>query len=202
MSTDSTYNPYTPISTPDQSRPGGKLPLRGFVKVVCIFFIVLGALGLLQTLQSIVGIGMVLSAGEEQFNPMNIFPGAMLVTILIGLVNFAVSVCEIAGGVMGLQQKRLGANLIRFVSGFMLFFKVAETVYGCVVGYLSIGPIKEQTIKQMPAQPANGPDMGMFIEIGMFVGLGIAVLFGLIMFIFYLFSFLSFSKQETLSQFS
>ena len=103
---------------------------------------------------------------------------------------------------MGLQQKRLGANLIRFVSGFMLFFKVAETVYGCVVGYLSIGPIKEQTIKQMPAQPANGPDMGMFIEIGMFVGLGIAVLFGLIMFIFYLFSFLSFSKQETLSQFS
>lgn len=202
MSTDSTYNPYTPISTPDQSRPGGKMQLRGFVKVVCIFFIVLGALGLLQTLQSIVGIAMVLFADEKQFNPMDIFPGAMLVTILIGLVNFAVSVCEIAGGVMGLQQKRLGANLIRSVSGFMLIFKVAETAYGCVVGYLSIGPIKEQTMKQMPAQPANAPDMGMIIDIGMYVGLGIAVLFGLVMFFFYLFSFLSFSKQETLSQFS
>ncbi len=202
MSTDSTYNPYTPISTPDQSMPGGKMPLKGFVKVICIFFIVLGALGLLQTLQSIVGIAMVLSADEKQFNPMNIFPGAMLITILIGLVNFAVSVCEIAGGVMGLQQKRLGANLIRFVSGFMLIFKVAETAYGCVVGYLSIGPIKEQTIKQMPAQPANGPDMGMIIDIGMYIGLGIAVLFGLVMFFFYLFSFLSFGKQETLSQFS
>lgn len=202
MSTDSTYNPYTPISTPDQSRPGGKMQLRGFVKVVCIFFIVLGALGLLQTLQSIVGIAIVLFADEKQFNPMKIFPGAMLVTILIGLVNFAVSVCEIAGGVMGLQQKRLGANLIRSVSGFMLIFKVAETAYGCVVGYLSIGSIKEQTMKQMPAQPANAPDMGMIIDIGMYVGLGIAVLFGLVMFFFYLFSFLSFSKQETLSQFS
>ena len=202
MSTDSTYNPYTPVSTQDQSRPGGKMQLRGFVKVVCIFFIVLGALGLLQTLQSIVGIAIVLFADEKQFNPMKIFPGAMLVTILIGLVNFAVSVCEIAGGVMGLQQKRLGANLIRSVSGFMLIFKVAETAYGCVVGYLSIGPIKEQTMKQMPAQPANAPDMGMIIDIGMYVGLGIAVLFGLVMFFFYLFSFLSFSKQETLSQFS
>ena len=202
MSTDSTYNPYTPVSTQDQSRPGGKMQLRGFVKVVCIFFIVLGALGLLQTLQSIVGIAMVLFADEKQFNPMDIFPGAMLVTILIGLVNFAVSVCEIAGGVMGLQQKRLGANLIRSVSGFMLIFKVAETAYGCVVGYLSIGSIKEQTMKQMPAQPANAPDMGMIIDIGMYVGLGIAVLFGLVMFFFYLFSFLSFSKQETLSQFS
>ena len=202
MSTDSTYNPYTPVSSMDQTRPpGGRMPLRGFVKVVCIFFIVLGALGLLQALQSIVGMAMVLS-DETQFNPMNIFPGAMLVTILIGLINFAVSVCEIAGGVMGLQQKRLGANLIRSVSGFMLFFKFAETVYGCVIGYMSIGPIKEQTMKQMPPQPANGPDMGMFIEIGMYVGIGFAVLFGLVMFFFYLFSFLSFSKQETLSQFS
>ena len=202
MSTDSTYNPYTPISTPDQSRPGGKMPLKGFVKVVCIFFIVLGALGLLQTLQTIVGMAMVLSMDEKQFNPMNIFPGAMVVTILIGLVNLAVSICEIAGGVMGLQQKRLGANLIRFTSAFMLIFKVAETAYGCMVGFLSIGPTKEQMTKQMPPQPANAPDMGMFIEIGMYVGLAFAVLFGLVMFFFYLFSFLSFSKQETLSQFS
>ncbi len=202
MSMDSNYNPYTPVSTPDQSRLGGKMPLKGFVKVVCIFFIVLGALGLLQALQTMVGMAMVLSMGEKQFNPMNIFPGAMVFTILIGLVNFAVSACEIAGGVMGLQQKKLGANLIRFISAFMLVFKVAETAYGCVVGYLSIGPTKEQTMKQMPPQSADAPDMGMFIEIGMYVGLGLAVLFGLVMFFFYLFSFLSFSKQETLSQFS
>lgn len=202
MSMDSAYNPYTPTLADDRGHVGIQGPLKGFVKVVCIFFIVLGALGLLQTLQFIAGMVFILSMDEKQFNPMKIFPGAMALAILVGFINFVVSVCEIAGGVLGLKQKRLGANLIRCVSGFMLIFKILETSYGCIVNYFSIGPTIEQTMKQMPAQPANAPDFGLFIEIGMYIAIGIAILMGLTMFFFYLFAFLSFSKKETLSQFS
>lgn len=71
-----------------------------------------------------------------------------------------------------------------------------------IVNYFSIGPTIEQTMKQMPTQPANAPDFGTFIEIGMYIAIGLAILMGLTMFFFYLFAFLSFSKKETLSQFS
>ena len=202
MSMDPAYNPYTPTFADDRELGGSKGPLTGFVKVVCIFFIVLGVLGLLQTLQIIAGMVFILSMDEKQFNPLKIFPGAMALAILVGFINFVVSVCQIVGGVLSLKQKRLGANLIRFVSGFMLIFKIAETAYGCVVNYLSIGPTIEQTMKQMPPQPANAPDFGMFIEIGMYIAIGFAIFMGLTMFFFYLFAFLSFSKKETLSQFS
>ncbi len=207
MSMDPTYNPYAAKFADDLSEPGVKAPLKGFVKVVCIFFIILGALGLLHTLQAIVGITMAIfmksSDDASAMNAMNPFPGAMVISILFAFINFVVSVCEIMAGVMGLQQKRLGANLIRFTSAFMMVFKVIETVYGCVVGLFSFGQIKEQAMKQMQADP-NAPkiDMGFIFDIGLYIGIGLVVLMGLIMFVFYLFAFLSFSKQQTLSQFS
>ena len=62
----------------------------------------------------------------------------------------------------------------------------------------------EQATKQMQQQQqqANGLDIGLVMQIAMYASIGVAILFGLIMFLFYLFSFLKFSKQETLSQFS
>lgn len=207
MSSDSSYNPYTPSYPVESSSAGVKGPLRGFVKVVCIFFIILGALGLLQTLQSVLGIAMTLlmeSTPEQQaMNGLNAFPGAMIATILFALVNFAVSVCLLAGGVMGLKQMMRGAKLIRFTSGFMVVFKVVETIYGVVAASFMMGPIKEQMAKQMQADPNTAKvDIGAFIEIGMYVGMAFVVVLGLAMFLFYLFTFLKFSKQETLSQFS
>ncbi len=207
MSMDPTYNPYAPKFADDLGEPGVKAPLKGFVKVVCIFFIILGALGLLQTLQAIIGITMAIfmesSSDANAMPAMNPYPGAMVITILLAFINFAVSVCEIMAGVMGLQQKRLGANLIRYTSAFMMIFKVIETVNGCVVGLSTFGQVKEQTMKQMQADPNSPPiDMGFILDIGLYVGLGFVVLIGLVMFVFYLFAFLSFSKQQTLSQFS
>ena len=205
MSMDPTYNPYAPKFADDLGEPGVKAPLKGFVKVVCIFFIILGALGLLQTLQAIVVTTMAAfmeSSGEANaMNGMNPYPGAMAVGVLFAFISFVVSVCEIMAGVMGLQQKRLGANLIRFTSAFMMVFKVIETVYGCVLALFTFGQVKEQTMKQMQADP-NSRDMGFILDIGLYVGLGFVVLIGLVMFVFYLFAFLSFSKQQTLSQFS
>ena len=57
-------------------------------------------------------------------------------------------------------------------------------------------------MKQMQEQQPNAPDMGMFIQVVMYVSVGVAIVFGLGMFFFYLFTFLRFSKQETLSKFS
>lgn len=204
MSMEPSVNPYMPTRLDDQEFQSSKVPLRGFVKVVCIFFIVLGVLGLLQFIQFIFGMlfNLGMAANDENgFNAMNLFPGALALGILFGIINAVVSVGEIIGGIMGLQQKRLGANLIRFISGFMILFKIIETAYGCVATYLMKGPLKEQTIKQMQQQP-DAPDMSQFFDIMIFIGIGFAILFGLIMFVFYLFAFLSFSKQQTLSQFS
>lgn len=205
MSMDPTTNSYTAVYSPRESSHGDKAPLRGFVKVVCIFFIILGSLGVLFTIQGL--LGMLILAfmnDEDQFNPMTIFPGAMAVAILVMIVNFAVSVTEIVAGIWGLQQKGKGARLIRNISGFMVIFKFIETAYRCVVNYLSIGPAMEQATKQMqqPQQQVNALDLGMVIQIAMVASIGVALLFGFIMFLFYLFSFLKFSKQETLSQFS
>ncbi|MCY2983294.1 MAG: hypothetical protein NTY15_06595 [Planctomycetota bacterium] len=202
MNVDSSYNPYTSSSTPSQPETAGKPQIKGFVKIVCILFIVLGALGLLGTLQAIASLVLVLFMDEKQFNPMKLFPGAMAVSIGVAAINGVVSVLEIVGGILGLKQKRAGANLIRFISGFMLVLKVAETTFVAILNYLAIGPTIEQTMKNLPPQQANGPDMGMVIQGMMFAGIAFAIFIAIVMFVFYLFSFLTFSKQKTLSQFS
>lgn len=202
MNMDTNYNPYSSIASRDQPDSESQQPIKGFVKIVCIFFIVLGALGLLGTLQAIASMVFVLFMDGKQFNPLTLFPGAMAINIGIAVINCIVSILEIMGGVLGLRQKKAGASLIRFVSGFMLVFKVAETAFAVILNYLSIGPTIEQSIQQMPPQQADGPDMGMIVQIMMFAIIGLTVLFALVMFAFYLFSFLTFSKQKTLSQFS
>ena len=199
MNVDPNYNPYTSFSTPSQP---DTVKIKGFVKFVCILFIVLGALGVLGTLQTIGSMALVLFMDEKQFNPMKLFPGAMALSIGFAAINGVVSVLEIVGGVLGLKQKRSGANLIRFVSGLMLVLKVAETAFSTVLNYLSIGPMIEQTMKNLPPQQANGPDMGMVIQAMMFAGIAFAIFVAIVMFVFYFFSFLTFSKQKTLSQFS
>ena len=202
MNVDSSYNPNASFSTPSSQDTVGKPQIKGFVKIVCILFIVLGALGLVGTLQAIVSMVLVLFMDEKQFNPMKLFPGAMEMSIGFAAINCVVSVLEIVGGVLGLKQKRSGANLIRFISGFMLVLKVAETVFVSILNYLAIGPTIEQTMKNLPPQQANGPDMGMVLQAVMFAGIAFAIFIAIVMFVFYLSSFLTFSKQKTLSQFS
>lgn len=197
------FDPYQPVSGQDDF-PLGPRPIQGMVKVVCIFFIVLGALGLLQTLQTIAGLAFSMANSANGVPAtINPFPGAQVISLLIAALNFFVSVGEIVGGVMGLQQKRLGALLIRGISAFMLVFKIAETAFAAVFTYLGMDAIKAQVLKDMPKQP-NGPDIdiGSFLEIGFFVGIGLTIAMGVFMFLFYLFSFLTFNRQKTLSQFN
>jgi len=65
------------MGTPDQLDAYRRQPIKGFVKIVCVFFIVLGALGLLGTLQAIVSMVVVLFMDEKQFNPLKLFLSAM-----------------------------------------------------------------------------------------------------------------------------
>jgi hypothetical protein len=203
MSNQSELNPYLPANFGTDQRTG-KLPLQGYAKVACIFFIILGSIGLLQTMGTFASLAInavVPQPGQPDVN--NIFPGAIVFAIAFALINFGVSIVEILGGILGLKQQRKGANLIRNTSVFMLVFKVVETVYGVVVGFVFMGEIKAQMLESMDKQP-NRPemDMGWVLDIGLYVGFGFAIAFGLIMFLFYLFTFLHFSKPATMAQFS
>jgi len=202
MNTGSTLNNPQPAPSFSNRLEATKPALQGFAKVACILFIILGVLGVLMTIQSLVGMILVLFMDENRFNSMSIFPGSLFLTILVVLINFVVSGFQVLGGVLGLQRKIRGAHLIRLVAGFMLIFKVLETAFGCVINYLTLGPILEDTLKQIPDQPADGPDMAVVISIVTYVGVGVGLVVGVVMFLFYLFTFLRFSKQETLSQFS
>jgi hypothetical protein len=197
------FDPYQPVSGQDDL-PLGPRPIQGFVKVICIFFIVLGALGLLQTLQMLAGLVISMAGSANGVTvTLNPFPGARVISLLIAALNFFVSIGEIVGGVMGLQQKRLGALLIRGISAFMLVFKIAETAFAAVITYLSIDALKAQVLKDMPKQSNNSElDMSSYLEIGLYLGIGFAIAVGVLMFLFYLFSFLTFNRQKTLSQFN
>ena len=205
MSFDQNANPYRPTSfSAEPSSSGVRRPLQGYAKVACIFFIILGSLGLLQFLGTIAQFVIAAVAPQQgQVDPNSIFPGAMIIAGIVALVNAAVSVAEIVGGVFGLQQKSRGANLIRNISIFMVIWKLIETLYGVVVGYLVTGLIKDQVLEQMQNQPNPPPmDMGPVVEIGMFIGLAVAAIFGLTMLLFYLFTYLYFRKPQTIAQFS
>lgn len=207
MSQDSTFNPYSssPVAA---DKYVGKIPLHGYAKVACIFFIILGSLGILGTVaaivQSLIQIAASANAEDGQANPfVQAFPGALALSIVFGVVSALVSVAEIVGGVFGLQQKRLGATLIKGISAFMVFFKIAET--GVAVAQVSLGfdQVKEEALKKAASnKDVSQQDMSAILDIGMYVGLGFIVAIGLFMLFFYLFTFLHFSKQSTQQQFS
>jgi hypothetical protein len=202
MSNMSSDNPYASPSLSQAIGGDPNAPLSGAPKIYCILFIILGALGLLGTAQAIFGFVFLLVLPADQFNPMTVYPGAMIVSIAFAVTNFVVSIAQIFGGTMGLKRKLVGATMIWRVSAFMLVCKVLETVNGTIVQYLSMGPTIAQTLKQMPPQPANGPDIEMLMGVGMYFGIGLGIFFGVIMFVFYLSSFLTFGRQRTLSKFS
>jgi len=199
---DTNINPYNPSIAP-ADLAFSKQPLHGYSKVACIFFIILGALGLMGTLQSVVGIAVSLSGANGAMNTANPFPGAMIVQIAFVIVNCIVSVAMIIAGVLGLKQKQKGAMLIRSISAFMLMFKVLETAFASIFIYAS----KDATIQQIKQQSAQRPNNAPF-DIEDFMGyffvamVAFAIFIGLFMFVFYLLTFLHFNKKQTQSQFN
>jgi hypothetical protein len=207
MSQDPRLNPFSPTGYSIDSNPGVKMPLRGYAKIACIFFIILGALGLLQFLMTVARWVITTLMHQEGAIDLNsIFPGAVVVAVLFAVVNGAVSLTEVIGGVWGLKQKRSGANLIRFTAAFMVVFKLVETVYDVIVGLMITGPISKQLAEQMQKQPNQSEEIiGQLMKIGeilMLYALVFGALFGLFMLLFYLFTFLFFCKKTTLAQFS
>jgi hypothetical protein len=127
MTQDSYENPFYPTNPVDA--PSLALqPLRGYAKVACIFFIILGAIGVLGALT---GVGaflfrvLVANVDENAANPFQgSYPGEFAIALVLALLSVGVSIAMIFAGVFGLQQKRAGANLITNISIFMILFKV------------------------------------------------------------------------------
>jgi hypothetical protein len=206
MIPDSTGNPYSPSTYSIAPEQTGVIPLQGFAKVACIFFIILGALGVLGGLGAFAQLAIAAIAkgnNPNQIDPLANIPGGLVLTVLMNVVGILVAVGLIVAGALGLQKKKLGGNLMRQMAAFMVFYKIVETALTVYLTFGMIQPMKEQILKDAAAQP-NQPevDIGMFIEIGMYVGLGFSVLVGLAMLLFYLFTYLHFSKPRTQSMFS
>jgi hypothetical protein len=194
-------NPYAPVTSEDDPSTEA-VPLQGFSKVACVLFIILGALGLMVTLQSVFGFLYTFLVPANARVNMNPFPGAIAMSMILVAVKFAISVGDIVGGIQGLQQKRKGAKLIRLLSGLMMVVKVAETVFSAAFTYLGMDAIIEQSMKDMPTGPNAPPfDMGQFMQVIFIITIAVSVAMGLAMFLFYLFTFLHFSKPKTLAQF-
>jgi uncharacterized membrane protein YidH (DUF202 family) len=108
----------------------------------------------------------------------------------------------IVAGVFGLQQKRAGARLITNVSIFMILFKIVETAFGAVNFYMGFPAIKEEVLKKIAADP-NPPkiDLGPYLDIGFYVAMVFVIAIGLVMLLFYLFTYLHFCKRDVVAQF-
>ncbi|MEQ1826737.1 MAG: hypothetical protein ABL921_12360 [Pirellula sp.] len=196
-------NPYTPAAF---SEPGDgsneAQPLQGFSKLACVLFIILGALGLMVTLQSVFGFAYAMFGPADARIMMSPFPGAIFISMSLVFVKFIASVGDIVGGIQGLQQRRFGATLIRWIAAVMMVIKALETCFQCAFTYLGMDAIIEHSMKDIPNQSTPPPfDMGEFMHVIFYITIGVTIAMGLAMFLFYLFTFLHFSKAKTLAQF-
>jgi hypothetical protein len=194
-------NPYAPV-TSEEAVPAQGQPLQGYSKVACVLFVILGALGLLTTLQSVFGLLYMALGPADAKVAMNPFPGAIAISVFLVIVKFVISVGDIVGGIQGLQQKRFGAKLIRWLCGAMMIVKVIETAFGAAFTYLGMDAIIEQSMKDIAEAPNQPPfDMGQFMHVIFIVTICATIAMGIGMFLFYLFTFLHFSKPKTQAQF-
>jgi hypothetical protein len=205
MTDDSYANPFLPTN-PVDAPSVAKQPLRGYAKVACIFFIILGALGVLG---SLTGAGAFLfkvlasNLDENAAKPFQgSYPGEFAIAAVIAVLSACVSIAMIVAGVFGLQQKRAGARLITNVSIFMILFKIVETAFGAVNFYMGFPAIKEEVLKKIAADP-NPPkiDLGPYLDIGFYVAMVFVIAIGLVMLLFYLFTYLHFCKRDVVAQF-
>lgn len=201
-------NPYTPAAViPEQQFASGPKVLDGASKVICILFIVFGALGSLGLLFSLIAFPAMLILGNtdmgdpklnEAFRDMsnNLSPLVMGVAIVSGIA----SVFMLVGGISGIKGKLWGAKMIRNVSGFFLVFKVIETAVQMYSQTQQLEVTKMRMREQMKTNP--GVDIEAFANIGFIVGMVFMVGIALVVMGFYLWCFIHMGKASTRQRFS
>lgn len=194
-------NPYDPSLIHSGDEPSAaQLPLGGYSKVACILFIVLGALGILGAIQVVFGLIASAAGAGGQGALISPFPGALAISLLLSAAGLAISIFDIVGGALGLQQKRAGASIIRRVCAIMLVLKPIECIFGVVYTMTGMDEIMKQATGNMPPD-APEDTVNMIMSVAMFFAVAFTVIISLAMFLFYLFTFLHFKKPTTWAQF-
>lgn len=131
----------------------------------------------------------------------NAFPGAMAIQIALQMVSLIVSVLMLLGGIFGLQRKKIGANLVRGTSAFMIPFKMVESGVGGYVTWKVMEIGKDEFGRELNRQGAPDFDPAAFFQIIAVVALAGIIIWGLLLMAFYLVAFLHMGKASVSSKF-
>ena len=209
-------NPFeTPasMSTPYQTPPsGGRAPTAapGGVAVICIFCIILGALGLLSSCIGAIGTGFQSQIQEMQQNVGDPNQQAMqkklaeiqntytIPNLVLILANFIVAPCLLAGGIGVLSRKMWGAKILNIGLLMAIGYVAIRTVIGMIMQFSMMGAFKD-AVKQ-GAGNAQGAQAAESIMTGAFyAGIIFGVIWALILIGFYLWSWTYMNKEHVKS---
>jgi hypothetical protein len=208
-------NPYDPAiaSAPDVPIGG---PMSGFTKFLLIVFIIFGVLGVSGGLWAIAqsAINLAINAGSVDDSashgeadsgtptPFKLSKTTELTLLGFNVLSFIASIVMLVGGAIGLKQKRLGLDLVRWCSLYWIIHKVIETatLYSMSTemfeGFRSSFMAEIEKQQEAPEVDFNAILNGIFV--GMMVFMAV---YTLAIMLFYLISFLHTSKASVRAKF-
>lgn len=196
----------TPYETPP---PGGRAPTSapGGLTIICIFCIILGALGLLGSCLGAAGTLMQSQIQEMQQNVGDANQRAMqkklaevqdtykIPNLVIILANFVVAPCLLAGGIGVLSRKMWGAKILKIGLLMAIAYVAIRTVVGAIMQMSMMAPMKE-AMKQ-GAPNAQGAQAAESIMTGAFyAGLIFSIIWALVLIGFYLWSWTYMNREN------
>ncbi len=202
-------NPYQPSAVPVEGQPQRPNSLNGITFAVCIVFLIFGVLGILGgiagTAALFIGQAIVGSLADQNADMKSTAQQMSIAFHPIGLLLMALSllasIAMAVGGGMGMARKLTGAKLIRNTALFLVFFKIAESLWGVYVQMQNMPIARKQFEDQLAKTPNADPKLGSFIDALMYGGMALGFCIVLAFVVFYVFCFVHMGKQSTLAQF-
>lgn len=203
--------PYGPSESTSSARvaPAGNRKLKTSTKTFAIVLLVLGIFNIFGAVSAVIFIALgnvILSIAAESgseaaglkraaeqmndaLNPLSLSLLAISGLLAIGLI---------VGGIGTLRRRMLGAQLLRWCAGLMAALTLCQSSYQIFL----MPSTHAMMVQNMEESPNPLPENFGMITNGLFVvQIIFAVLFALLFFAFYLWSFLHLSKESTLEQF-
>jgi len=207
-------NPYDPTiaSAPDVPTGG---PMSGFTKFLFIVFIIFGILGVSGGLWAIAqsAISLAVSAssndaashGEAESGtaaPFKLSKTTELTLLGFNVLSFIASIVMLVGGAIGLKQKRLGLDLVRWCSLYWIVHKLIETAALYSLSTEMFEGFRSSFMAEIEKQQgAPEVDFNAILN-GIFAGMIVFMaIYTLAMILFYLVSFLHTSKASVRAKF-
>lgn len=139
--------------------------------------------------------------GASQLLLRQPFPGSTVLLFLFGLISLIVSAVMLVGGILGLQRKRKGLELVRWSSAFMIPFKFFETGFSVIYNYLKRHDIAAFASSQNQQTSVDPEQFSKIIEVVLILGIGLTIVWSLLLIGFYIFVYVHTSKESIRAKF-